>query len=307
MEILFWVLGATVLVLAVKYGLLKRQVRSLFCQVQDSLCKNSEKMLDISLIDKDVERLAALLNQHRARQRQAVAAALRHEASLKESVANLSHDLRTPLTVMLGHMQLLCSTELSKEQSRRAELILDRTKKMKELVNAFYELALLDTEQIIPRKEQINLSNLVMNLVTENAPILESRGIFPEVCLPDCSVFLLSDRGMVERILQNLFANALRYSSGNIKISVCQTKKDQGIFCIENPVRDISKLDTQRLFERFYTGDSSRHEGGTGLGLAVVKALTEKLGGEVVAKMHEERLSIKVFFGERVGDDLKIF
>lgn len=169
---------------------------------------------------------------------------------------------------------------------------------MKDLVNTFYELSLLDTEQIIPRKEKVNLSNMVMNLLAENAPILERRGIFPEVCLPDCSVFLLSDCGMVERVLQNLFVNAVRYSSGNIKISVCQTKKDQGIFCIENPVRDISKLDIDRLFERFYTGDSSTHEEGTGLGLAVVKILVEKLGGEIMAKIHEERLSIKVFFNE---------
>lgn len=298
MEILFWVLGATVLILVVKYGLLKRQVRSLACQVQDSLCRNSEKMLDISLIDKDVERLATLLNQHRARQRQAVVIAQRHEVSLKESVANLSHDLRTPLTVILGHIQLLCSSELSEEQRRRVDLILSRTEKMKDLVNTFYELSLLDTEQIIPRKEKVNLSNMVMNLLAENAPILERRRIFPEVCLPDCSVFLLSDCGMVERVLQNLFVNAVRYSSGNIKISVCQTKKDQGIFCIENPVRDISKLDIDRLFERFYTGDSSTYEEGTGLGLAVVKILVEKLGGEIMAKIHEERLSIKVFFNE---------
>lgn len=86
---------------------IKKQIRNLADQVNELNSGNSQQMLDISLIDKDLERLAGILNQYNIRQRQAVAGVLRNEEYLKESVANISHDLRTPLTVILGHLQLL--------------------------------------------------------------------------------------------------------------------------------------------------------------------------------------------------------
>ena len=79
-----------------KYIRLKKQIRSLFEQMKDLTCGNTEKMLDISLIDKDLECLAGVLNQYNAKQRLAVSGALQHEEHLKESIANISHDLRTP-------------------------------------------------------------------------------------------------------------------------------------------------------------------------------------------------------------------
>ncbi len=86
---------------------LKKQIRNLSGQVKELNSGNSQQMLDISLIDKDLEKLAGILNQYNIRQRQAVAKTIRNEEHLKESVANISHDLRTPLTVILGHLQLL--------------------------------------------------------------------------------------------------------------------------------------------------------------------------------------------------------
>ena len=98
---------------------------------------------------------------------------------------------------------------------------------------------------------------------------------------PNHSVYLHSDYGMVERIFQNLIINAIRYSSGSIKIDLKQGKEKSAIFIIENPIDSKVEIDPNRLFERFYTGDKSRHNSGTGVGLAVVKLLTDKLGGNV--------------------------
>ena len=92
-------------ILLFRYIQLKKQIRNLADQVNELNSGNSQQMLDISLIDKDLERLAGILNQYNIRQRQAVAGVLRNEEYLKESVANISHDLRTPLTVILGHLQ----------------------------------------------------------------------------------------------------------------------------------------------------------------------------------------------------------
>ncbi len=250
-------------------------------------------MLDISLIDKDLEQLAGILNQYNDNQRQLIASTLRHENYLKESIANISHDLRTPLTVILGHLQLLRKETLTDKQEQRIETIFHKAERMKELVQTFYDLSILDAEQITPRREDFNLSNLLINLITENAPALEAKkNISPEIDLPPHSVYLNSDYSMVERILQNLLTNAIRYSSGDIKMGLKQTRKNRAIFTIENPIDSKTEINPARLFERFYTGDASRHNSGTGIGLAVVKLLTDKLGGNVSAEIKSNVLTV---------------
>lgn len=249
-------------------------------------------MLDISLIDKDLERLAGILNQYNIRQRQAIAGVLRNEEYLKESVANISHDLRTPLTVILGHLQLLQKENLESSQAQRVKVIFSKAEKMKELVETFYDLSILAEQQTVPEKEKFNISNMLINLITENAVALEKENILPEINLPDYSIYVYSDKNMVERILQNLLTNAIKYSVGTIKITLMEKENNNIIFTIENPMSDSSEIDCNRLFDRFYTGDKSRHNGSTGLGLAVVKTLVAILGGNIVAKVHANSLII---------------
>ena len=125
-----------------------------------------------------------------------------------------------------------------------------------------------------------------------NAPALEAKNISPEIDLPPHSVYLNSDYSMVERILQNLLTNAIRYSSGDIKMGLKQTRKNRAIFTIKNPIDSKTEINPARLFERFYTGDASRHNSGTGVGLAVVKLLTDKLGGNVSAEIKSNVLTV---------------
>ena len=162
------------------------------------------------------------------------------------------------------------------------------------ILQTFYDLSVIDAKEVTPVREDFNLTNLLINLITENAPALEAKGISPVIGLPDHSVYLHSDYGMVERIFQNLIINAIRYSSGSIKIDLKQGKEKSAIFIIENPIDSKVEIDPNRLFERFYTGDKSRHNSGTGVGLAVVKLLTDKLGGNVFAKIENDTLTISL-------------
>ena len=254
-------LAAGFLILLFRHIQLKKQIRNLSGQVKEWNRGNSGQMIDISMMDKDLEHLAAILNLYNIGQRQAVAKTLRHEEHLKESVANIS-------------------------------VVLRKAEKMKELVEAFYDLSVLEEQQTVPSKETFNFSNMLIDLITEHAPALEKKNIIPEIKLPDYSIYIYSDRNMVERILQNLLTNAMKYSAGNIKITLMQ-KSDGGIrFMMENPVSDSLQIDGNRLFDRFYTGDTSRHDGSTGVGLAVVKALVLALDGNVGASVQDNNLKI---------------
>ena len=281
------------IILTVKYIRMKKQIRYLTGQINDLADGASEKMLDMSLVDRDLEKLAGAINKHYTKQRYTVARAVQHDQHLKEYIANISHDLRTPLTVLMGHLQLVRKSDLTQEQNRRVETALRKAERMKELMETFYDLSLIDSEQAAPVKERINFSNLLLDFLTENAPLLESRNIIPDIRLPGCSVFLDTDRIMMERILQNLLSNAVRYCAGDIMISLSDEGNGKVVFCMENTVPAGTKIDTARIFDRFYTGDPSRHGESTGLGLAVVKVLTEKLGGEIAAGVREDVLWIK--------------
>ena len=138
---------AVLIVVLFKYVQIKRQIRNLSKQMTDLTTGKSEKMLDISLVDKDIEQLAAVLNQYNEKQRQSIASILRHEMYLKESIANISHDLRTPLTVILGHLQLLKKENLSAGQTQRIETIFNKAERMKELIQTFYDLSVIDAKR----------------------------------------------------------------------------------------------------------------------------------------------------------------
>ena len=274
--------------------MLKKQIRNLTDQIDALVRGSSEKMLDIALIDRDLERLAGTLNQYYTKQRYTVARALQHEDHLKESIANISHDLRTPLTVITGHLQLLLASALTGEQNRRVTAALHKAERMKELIRTFYDLTLLDSEQTVPNREQLNLSNLLIDFLTDHAPLFDSQNICPDILLPDSSVFIYSDRNMIERILQNLLTNAVCHSLGTVRIQLTQEADGKAVICFQNTVQNAADFDAGRMFDRFYTGDKSRHDESTGLGLAVVKTLAEKLDGQVSAAIEADLFTIKV-------------
>lgn len=274
--------------------MLKKQIRNLTDQIDALVRGSSEKMLDIALIDRDLERLAGTLNQYYTKQRYTVARALQHEDHLKEFIANISHDLRTPLTVITGHLQLLLASALTGEQNRRVTAALHKAERMKELIRTFYDLTLLDSEQTVPKREQLNLSNLLIDFLTDHAPLFDSQNICPDILLPDSSVFIYSDRNMIERILQNLLTNAVCHSLGTVRIQLTQEADGKAVICFQNTVQNAADFDAGRMFDRFYTGDKSRHDESTGLGLAVVKTLAEKLDGQVSAAIEADLFTIKV-------------
>lgn len=294
MNFVILILLVLAVILSIKYIVIKKQIHSISRQIEQVTTRESEKMLDISFVDPDLELLAGQINTVFAGQRTATAKTLQHEEQLKESIAGISHDLRTPLTVILGHLQMLKDTDLQPDQLKRVETALRKSYRLKDLIDNFYDLSLLETEQIEPHWEKINLSNLLIDFLAENAPLFESRHVHPQIKIPDTSVFVLADRSMLDRILQNLITNAVRYTTDTVDISLTLSPDGRAIFQISNPVYDPEKLDVDRLFERFYTGDPSRSTESTGLGLSVVKILLKKLQGSVCASVRGSVLYITV-------------
>jgi len=265
-------------------------------QIDQVTCGKTEKMLDLSLADQDLELLAAKINRFFDCQRKSAAKALQHEEELKNSIANISHDLRTPLTVINGHLQILQKSRLLPDQKDRIETALRKPCRLRELIDVFYDLSILEADQTEPDWEDLNFSNLLIDFLADSAPLFQSRKLSPQITMPESSVFVKADRSMLERILQNLLSNAVRYTSGRICICLSQDTSRNIVFQISNTVSDPEKIQVSRLFERFYTKDQSRHNESTGLGLSVVKILVNKLHGTVEASVDGNVLSVTAVF-----------
>ena len=163
----------------------------------------------------------------------------------------------------------------------------------KELVDTFYEYSLVTTSNEEMKHDKLNILNILIDLISDCAPLMDKKGITPKIDLPEHSVYIYSDRNAIDRILQNLITNSIRYSAGDISVKLISN--DSGIILsVANPIPKDSELDPLRMFDRFYTGDSSRNSGGTGLGLAVVKELTAKLGGKITANREADQLTIEL-------------
>lgn len=122
----------------------------------------------------------------------------KQEDYLKDSVANISHDLRTPLTVILGHIQILEKYDMPDDQRERLKVISSKAVRMKELVDSFYDLSVLDSGGDNPDPEKINLSNMIFDYLADFASALEERKIEPEVKLPEKSVFIEQTGGCLK-------------------------------------------------------------------------------------------------------------
>ena len=293
--VLFFLLILSVII-SFKYFALKRQINHMSLQIDQVTCGKTEKMLDLSLADQDLELLAAKINRFFDCQRKSAAKALQHEEELKNSIANISHDLRTPLTVINGHLQILQKSRLLPDQKDRIETALRKTCRLRELIDVFYDLSILEADQTEPDWEDLNFSNLLIDFLADSAPLFQSRKLSPQITMPESSVFVKADRSMLERILQNLLSNAVRYTSGRICICLSQDTSRNIVFQISNMVSDPEKIQVSRLFERFYTKDQSRHNESTGLGLSVVKILVNKLHGTVEASVDGNVLSVTAVF-----------
>lgn len=190
---------------------------------------------------------------------------------------------RTATAIIVAPLRALCNEVASDMTSAFGESV---------LINQFSDILENDFFVDFTLKATILICTPEKLSYIIHAPALEAKNISPEIDLPPHSVYLNSDYSMVERILQNLLTNAIRYSSGDIKMGLKQTRKNRAIFTIENPIDSKTEINPARLFERFYTGDASRHNSGTGVGLAVVKLLTDKLGGNVSAEIKSNVLTV---------------
>lgn len=208
------------------------------------------------------------------------------ERQKNELITNVAHDLRTPLTTIVGYLELIKDdTALSKEDVHKySGIAYEKSIRLQEMMDDLFEFTKLDNADIKLNKSMINLSGLIMQMTDEFYPSFKDCNITPIVDLPEENIYVQGDGQLLARVFDNLISNALKYGYHNtdLKIEVSGDEKYATVKVI-NHGDTIAPEDVPLLFNKFYRTDSSRNSktGGTGLGLAITKNIVDLHHGDI--------------------------
>lgn len=262
-----------IFILLLKLYLLQKSAREIETAFNEKLITDSNTLIDISSKDKYMRHLANSINTQLRTLRKERHYFQQGNLELKNTVTNISHDLRTPLTAICGYLDLLEQTENSETAEQYIAVIKERTGLLTQLTEELFRYSV-----ILSTKEQLVCEPVVINPILEESiaafyTVLKQRGIVPQIQLTETKIIKGLDRSALTRIFSNLLSNVIKYSDGDLKI----TLSENGEIIFSNMASGLDEIQVGKLFERFYTVETACKS--TGLGLSISKMLVEEMGG----------------------------
>ena len=256
------------------------------------------RILHISFPDKEAESFLEAVNAYILVTRKEKITYRNRERELRAQIENNSHDLRTPLTAIIGYLELLDVSGMDEENLEMVKNISGKARSLQRLIGNFYDLSRLELNDYRLQPERLDVSRFAREIALTFYQQFEERGL--AVQLTDISaeaMFICADTGAMERIFSNMFQNALRYAKSYFCLRVF---RDGGKICLsfENDTDALRAEDVEHLFERFYMTQKSRTTEGSGLGLTISKLLAEAMGGSAEASLEQGVLRIRYCFEE---------
>lgn len=216
----------------------------------------------------------------------------RQEQAIRQQIANISHDLRTPLTSILGYLQLLEGEGLSPEERREyLSIVQGRAKALQSMIVSFYDLSRLEGGEYPLSRERVDLYHVLSELVAEFYN--DFGGFDMTVELRKGLPAVTADPAGVLRVFTNLIRNALEHGRRRMSILLYQ-EGDAVVSVFANDAPGLTPEDVAHVFDRFFTADKMRTGQSTGLGLAIVKALVERMGHTVTAELDGDLFRVVV-------------
>lgn len=281
--------------LAMRLHILRKNMKEIKNELVRTREMDYNRQITVDLVDKTLSEMTVELNRNLDYQKNLKRAAESSERILRQSVSDIAHDLRTPLTVINGNLQMLKREENLSGKSR--EYLAASTAKcdeMKRMADDFFELSLLESDSKPVKTAIINITNLLMQFIADNEAVVRENRLQPQIEFPERTVFAMGDEQLIMRMLGNLLNNVIKYARDSFRVALELSENECGIV-FENSVQDSAQINTEKLFERTYMADKSRNAKGAGLGLYIVKLLAQKQGGRVAAFFENDKLNIAVY------------
>ena len=283
-------MAVIIIFLTVRLCLIKKSAKEITSDFAKLINSDTNAIIGISSRDKDMRGLADSIN---AQLKEIRMKQLRYEQGnneLKSAITNISHDLRTPLTAICGYLDLMQSTGDQEKRERYLSIMKERTELMKQLTEELFRYSVIVTDENNTDTEKVFVNQVLAESISSFYPALKSRDIEPKISITDKRIERDINKASLLRVFSNLLNNAVKYSSGDLEIAL----SDTGVITFSNTAKELSSVEVEQLFDRFYTVEAAHHS--TGLGLSIARTLVERMGGTITAALKEEKLTIKITF-----------
>lgn len=291
-KIMVFFLLVIIFALLLKIFYMRKAIREIKRGFSEKLYTDTNTPIMLSSHDKLVSSLANDINVELKELQKQKHRYIQGDKELKNAITNISHDLRTPLTTICGYLSLLDKEEKSEHIARQLSIIKNRTFALKQLVEELfrYTTIISDTENSVYTETVIN--NVLEDCISSYYAIFKEKGITPNINLCEQKIVRSVDKTALLRIFNNIIDNAIKYSEGDLTISLFENEK----IVFSNHTSDLNEIQIGKLFDRFYTVNTARKS--TGLGLSIAKALIEKMDGNISADYSNNVLSIIIKLNE---------
>lgn len=295
---IFIIFGTTlIIVLSLLYKLLNKIFSYVFA-VSESADKLFDKNVEYINLPPEMVEVEKKLNHFKTEAIKNERLARENEQKKDELIVYLAHDIKTPLTSMIGYLSLLSEIkDMPQEQRNRyIDIALDKSYRLEYLINELFDVARFNSEKIVLEKEEINLNLMLEQIAEDFYPTLKEMNKKINFT-SDEKTILYADPDKLSRVFNNLIKNAVNYSKENTDIDISiLNKENQATVKITNKGKQIPKEKLDKIFEKFYRLDSSRTSktGGSGLGLAIAKEIVELHGGRIYAESDMKETTFSV-------------
>lgn len=290
------VLTITVFILGIKLFLMRKAAKEIGDEFSEKLKGDTNTLISISTDDKIMCQLTKNINIQLKELRLQRLRYMQGDLELKNAVANISHDLRTPLTAISSYLDLLDKEEKNEPIERYIGIIKNRTETLIQLTEELFRYSIITSPNNNIQLEPVSINRILEDSILQFYATLQGRGITPTLNITEKQVIRNLSSVELSRIFSNILSNAVKYSDGDLSV----TLTDNGIIRFSNTAYNLNDVQVERLFDRFYTLENARKS--TGLGLSISKILVEQMNGTISAKYEKEKLNISIEFPNPTDD-----
>ena len=283
-------------ILLVHMVIYRRQVAKLCRQLAFINNNNTQAQPQVDLSSPELRELTQQITILNNKLKETELMYFRQDEALRETIANLSHDIRTPLTSLDGYFQLLSASDQTQEKKEYyAGIIRSRLENLTEMLDELFTYAKLQDPNY-----EIETASMDMTAVTADTLLsfyedIQKNSDDPQIDISEQALIVSCNKGAYTRIIQNIIKNALVHGR-NLCVKLSESDGEAVFECSDEPLAGAEQIDVSRVFERFYKADKARSTKGSGLGLAISKELVTKMGGKIEAKYAGGVFSIVVGF-----------
>lgn len=280
--------AVVIILLIAKIYTLKKSAREISEQFADRLKNDTNNPVYVTSSDKNIKQLADSINTQLSILRKEQLSYINGNNELKNSITNISHDLRTPLTTIRGYLDIAKKTDDTQKLHRYMDIISERTEAMQKLTEELFCYSMIVSKDEAPELEDVYINQLLAEIISSFYPVLTQNSITPSIDITDEKITRRVNKESMSRVFSNILNNAVKYSKGDLDIRL----DDAGIITFSNTADEITAVQAEQLFDRFYTVETAR--GSTGLGLHIARYLLNEMGGSITASYEKGKLTFTI-------------